>query len=219
MLVRWQHPQRGLLMPGEFLPLCEQLGLSQVLDLVILRNAIASIQRWQQQGVQIPLAINMSPIHFEQEGLKQELKGLLQQYKVSPEMVELEVTENTAMQDMEKGSNFALELQQMGIKVSIDDFGTGYSSLAYLRKMPIEKIKIDRSFVMDMTSNDSDMMIVKTMIKLAHGLGKRILAEGVETVEQLNLLRSLSCDAVQGYYIAKPLPEIEALAFFRTYPR
>lgn len=219
VLVRWQHPQRGLLMPGEFLPLCEQLGLSQVLDLVILRNAIASIQRWQQQGVQIPLAINMSPIHFEQEGLKQELKGLLQQYKVSPEMVELEVTENTAMQDMEKGSNFALELQQMGIKVSIDDFGTGYSSLAYLRKMPIEKIKIDRSFVMDMTSNDSDMMIVKTMIKLAHGLGKRILAEGVETVEQLNLLRSLSCDAVQGYYIAKPLPEIEALAFFRTYPR
>ncbi|SNY57559.1 diguanylate cyclase/phosphodiesterase [Arsukibacterium tuosuense] len=219
VLVRWQHPQRGLLMPGEFLPLCEQLGLSQVLDLVILRNAIASIQRWQQQGVHIPLAINMSPIHFEQEGLKQELKGLLQQYAVSPEMVELEVTENTAMQDMEKGSNFALELQQMGIKVSIDDFGTGYSSLAYLRKMPIEKIKIDRSFVMDMTSNDSDMMIVKTMIKLAHGLGKRILAEGVETVEQLNLLRSLSCDAVQGYYIAKPLPETEALAFFRAYPR
>jgi len=219
VLVRWQHPQRGLLMPGEFLPLCEQLGLSQVLDLVILRNAIASIQRWQQQGVNIPLAINMSPIHFEQEGLKQELKSLLQQYAVSPEMVELEVTENTAMQDMEKGSNFALELQQMGIKVSIDDFGTGYSSLAYLRKMPIEKIKIDRSFVMDMTSNDSDMMIVKTMIKLAHGLGKRILAEGVETVEQLNLLRSLSCDAVQGYYIARPLPETEALAFFKTYPR
>lgn len=219
VLVRWQHPQRGLLMPGEFLPLCEQLGLSQVLDLVILRSAIASIQRWQQRGVHIPLAINMSPVHFEQEGLKQELKGLLQQYAVSPEMVELEVTENTAMQDMEKGSNFALELQQMGIKVSIDDFGTGYSSLAYLRKMPIEKIKIDRSFVMDMTSNDSDMMIVKTMIKLAHGLGKRILAEGVETVEQLDLLRTLSCDAVQGYYIAKPLPETEALAFFKSYPR
>tara|TARA_Y100001951_G_scaffold97838_1_gene97939 strand:- start:1794 stop:3794 length:2001 start_codon:yes stop_codon:yes gene_type:complete len=218
VLVRWQHPQRGLLMPGEFLPLCEQLGLSQVLDLVILRNAVASIQRWQQQGVHIPLAINMSPVHFEQEGLKQELKGLLQQYSVSPDMVELEVTENTAMQDMEKGSNFALELQQMGIKVSIDDFGTGYSSLAYLRKMPIEKIKIDRSFVMDMTSNDSDMMIVKTMIKLAHGLGKRILAEGVETIDQLNLLRSLSCDAVQGYYIAKPLPEAEALAFFNAYP-
>ncbi|MAD76266.1 MAG: GGDEF-domain containing protein [Rheinheimera sp.] len=218
VLVRWQHPQRGLLMPGQFLPLCEQLGLSQVLDLVILRNAIASISRWQQQGVRIPLAINMSPIHFEQEGLKQELTGLLQQYAVSPEMVELEVTENTAMQDMEKGSNFALELQQMGIKVSIDDFGTGYSSLAYLRKMPIEKIKIDRSFVMDMTSNDSDMIIVKTMIKLAHGLGKRILAEGVETSDQLNLLRSLSCDAVQGYYIAKPLPESEALAFFKAYP-
>tara|TARA_R110002126_G_scaffold172606_12_gene321386 strand:+ start:703 stop:2703 length:2001 start_codon:yes stop_codon:yes gene_type:complete len=217
VLVRWQHPERGLLMPGDFLPLCEQLGLSQVLDLVILRNAIASIQRWQQQGVHIPLAINMSPIHFEEEGLKQELKGLLQQYSVSPEMVELEVTENTAMQDMEKGSNFALELQQMGIKVSIDDFGTGYSSLAYLRKMPIEKIKIDRSFVMDMSSNDSDMIIVKTMIKLAHGLGKRILAEGVETADQLSLLRSLSCDAVQGYFIAKPLPEAEALAFFRSF--
>jgi diguanylate cyclase (GGDEF)-like protein len=218
VLVRWQHPKRGLLMPAQFLPLCEQLGLSQILDLLILRNAVASIQRWQQQGVHIPLAINMSPIHFEQEGLKQELTMLLQQFSVSPAMVELEVTENTAMQDMEKGSNFALELQQMGIKVSIDDFGTGYSSLAYLRKMPIEKIKIDRSFVLEMTTNDSDMMIVKTMIQLAHGLGKRILAEGVETIEQLDLLRNLSCDAVQGYYIARPLPEVEALAFFRAYP-
>lgn len=101
----------------------------------------------------------------------------------------------------------------MGIRVSIDDFGTGYSSLAYLRRMPIDKIKIDRSFVMDMAGNDSDMMIVKTMIKLAHGLGKRILAEGVETEVQLQLLKNMSCDAVQGYYIARPLSEADALAF------
>ena len=119
------------------------------------------------------------------------------------------------MHDMEKGSNHVLELQQMGIRVSIDDFGTGYSSLAYLRRMPIEKIKIDRSFVMDMAGNDSDMIIVKTMIKLAHGLGKRILAEGVETAMQLQLLRNLSCDTVQGYYFAKPLSEQDAINFAR----
>ena len=140
---------------------------------------------------------------------------MLLQHQVSPELLELEITENAAMHDMEKGSNHIIELQQMGIRVSIDDFGTGYSSLAYLRKMPIDKIKIDRSFVMDMAGNDSDMMIVKTMIKLAHGLGKRILAEGVESKMQMELLRSMSCDAIQGYYLAKPLPEQEALQFCR----
>ena len=166
-----------------------------------------------KQQVNIPLAVNMSPLHFQQEGLKQKIQQLLLLHKVSPELLELEITENTAMHDMEKGSNHVLELQQMGIRVSIDDFGTGYSSLAYLRRMPIDKIKIDRSFVMDMAGNDSDMMIVKTMIKLAHGLGKRILAEGVETAVQLQLLKGMSCDAMQGYLVAKPLSETDALAF------
>ena len=150
------------------------------------------------------------PTHELQQ---QKIQQLLLLYKVSPELLELEITENTAMHDMEKGSNHVLELQQMGIRVSIDDFGTGYSSLAYLRRMPIDKIKIDRSFVMDMAGNDSDMMIVKTMIKLAHGLGKRILAEGVETAVQLQLLKGMSCDAMQGYLVAKPLSETDALAF------
>ncbi|MGP9800186.1 putative bifunctional diguanylate cyclase/phosphodiesterase [Rheinheimera sp. NSM] len=215
VLVRWQHPGRGFLMPGQFLPFVEQLGLSRQLDFWILHKAVATLSRWKQQQLQIPFAVNMSSLHFQQDGLKQKIRQLLQQYQVSPELLELEITENTAMHDMEKGSNHVMELQQMGIRVSIDDFGTGYSSLAYLRRMPIDKIKIDRSFVMDMAGNDSDMMIVKTMIKLAHGLGKRILAEGVETAVQLQLLKNMSCDAVQGYYIAKPLSEADALAFCR----
>lgn len=216
VLVRWQHPKLGLLMPGQFLPFVEQLGLSRQLDFWILQKAVQTISQWRQSGIQVPLAVNMSPLHFQQDGLKQHIQQLLQQYQVTPEFLELEITENTAMHDMEKGSNHVLELQQMGIRVSIDDFGTGYSSLAYLRRMPIDKIKIDRSFVMDMAGNDSDMMIVKTMTKLAHGLGKRILAEGVETAVQLELLKSMACDAVQGYYIARPLPEPEALAFVRA---
>lgn len=215
VLVRWQHPQKGFLMPGQFLPFVEQLGLSRQLDFWVLKKAVQTISQWRQLSLQVPLAVNMSPLHFQQDGLKQQIQQLLLQHSVSPELLELEITENTAMHDMEKGSNHVLELQQMGIRVSIDDFGTGYSSLAYLRRMPIDKIKIDRSFVMDMAGNDSDMMIVKTMIKLAHGLGKRILAEGVETAVQLQLLQSMSCDAVQGYYIAKPLSEPDAQAFAR----
>ncbi|NRQ41043.1 bifunctional diguanylate cyclase/phosphodiesterase [Rheinheimera sp. YQF-2] len=213
VLVRWQHPKRGFLMPGQFLPFVEQLGLSRQLDFWILHKAVATLSQWKQHQLHIPFAVNMSSLHFQQDGLKQKIRQLLQQYQVSPELLELEITENTAMHDMEKGSNHVMELQQMGIRVSIDDFGTGYSSLAYLRRMPIDKIKIDRSFVMDMAGNDSDMMIVKTMIKLAHGLGKRILAEGVETAVQLQLLKNMSCDAVQGYYIARPLSEADALAF------
>ncbi len=214
-LVRWQHPERGLLMPGQFLPAVAQLGLSQKLDLALLEKAVATLGRWRAQRIMLPVAVNMSPIHFEQEGLKLKIQQLLQQYQVPPTMLELEITENTAMGDMEKGRNFVTELQQMGIRVSIDDFGTGYSSLGYLRKMPIDKIKIDRSFIMDMAGSDSDMMIVKTMITLAHGLGKRILAEGVEDEHQFSLLRHMACDAVQGYLIAKPLPEAEALALLK----
>ena len=215
VLVRWQHPQKGFLMPGQFLPFVEQLGLSRQLDFWVLQKAVQTISSWRAQQMAIPLAVNMSPLHFQQDGLKQKIQQLLLQYKISPELLELEITENTAMHDMEKGSNHVLELQQMGIRVSIDDFGTGYSSLAYLRRMPIDKIKIDRSFVMDMAGNDSDMMIVKTMIKLAHGLGKRILAEGVETAMQLQLLQNMSCDAVQGYYFAKPLSEPDAIAYIQ----
>ncbi len=215
VLLRWQHPEKGFLMPGQFLPFVEQLGLSRKLDFWVLQQAVDTISRWRKLKVQLPLAVNMSPLHFQQEGLKQQIQQLLLQYQISPELLELEITENAAMHDMEKGSNHVIELQQMGIRVSIDDFGTGYSSLAYLRRMPIDKIKIDRSFVMDMAGNDSDMMIVKTMIKLAHGLGKRILAEGVETAIQLELLRNMACDAVQGYYIAKPLAEADALAYYQ----
>lgn len=215
-LVRWIHPDKGLLMPGQFLPLVEQVGLSQELDLLLLEKAVATLADWKRQGITVPLAVNMSPVNFQLDGLKKRLQQLLLRYQVSPAMLELEITENTAMNDMEKGSNYVAELQQMGIRVSIDDFGTGYSSLGYLRKMPIDKIKIDRSFVIEMATNDSDMMIIKTMVTLAHGLGKRILAEGVENQAQLEVLRALSCDAIQGYLLAKPLPEQDALALLAT---
>lgn len=215
-LVRWQHPVKGLLMPGQFLPQMQQLGLMRELDLLLLDIAIATLGRWRKMGIQLSIAVNMTPIHFEQPGLKIKLQELLQKYEVPTSALELEITENTAMGDMELGRNVISELQQMGIRVSIDDFGTGYSSLAYLRRMPIEKIKIDRSFITDMAGSDSDMMIVKTMITLAHGLGKRILAEGVEDENQLGLLKRMSCDAVQGYLIAKPLTEEQFLEMLRV---
>lgn len=211
-LVRWQHPVKGLLMPGQFLPQMERLGLMRELDFLLLEQAVCTLGRWRAKHPDLSVAVNMSPIHFEQPGLKIKIQHLLKEYQVPPTMLELEITENTAMGDMEQGRNYVSELQQMGIRVSIDDFGTGYSSLGYLRRMPIDKIKIDRSFIIDMAGSDSDMMIVKTMITLAHGLGKRILAEGVEDQNQLQLLKRLACDAAQGYLIAKPLPELDALA-------
>lgn len=215
-LVRWHHPSKGLLMPGQFLPQMERLGLMRELDFLLLEQAVSTLGRWRTRQLDLSVAVNMSPIHFEQPGLKQKIQQLLQQYNVPPTMLELEITENTAMGDMEQGRNYVSELQQMGIRVSIDDFGTGYSSLGYLRRMPIDKIKIDRSFITDMAGSDSDMMIVKTMITLAHGLGKRILAEGVEDQHQLQLLKRMGCDTAQGYLLAKPLPEADALALVKA---
>ncbi len=207
-LVRWHHPERGILSPGAFFDDVEKLELSKVLDDLLLEKAIKKIALWQQSfQLNIPVAVNLSPIQFQSDDLVPRIRKLLVHYQASPWLLELEITENVAMEDIEAGLNTIRVLQQMGVKVSIDDFGTGYSSLAYLRKMPIEKIKIDRSFICEMQLNDSDFMIVKSMVQLAHGLGKRVLAEGVETSQQQRLLQDIHCDAIQGFHFHRPLNE------------
>jgi len=207
-LVRWQHPDKGLLSPGEFLAELEALGLHNEFDNYILAKACESSDRWfKLYQRRVAIAVNITAVEFQDEQLVTNIQTLLHKYRIPSKYIELEITESVVMTDIARAMDSIVKLQSMGIKVSIDDFGTGYSSLAYLRDLPIDKIKIDRSFVKEVATNDSDLTIVKSMIDLSHGLGKRVLAEGVETVEQLNVLRNLGCDAVQGYFINKPLPE------------
>ena len=210
VLVRWQHPEKGLLAPGQFFDDIEALNLFSELDSYVLEKTCQTIAKWYETYKRrVPLAINITAVEFQAPNFIKNIQRLLKKYEIPPIYLELEVTENVVITDIDLVMNTITVLQNMGIKVSIDDFGTGYSSLAYLRKLPIDKIKIDRSFIQDVASNDSDLTIVKTMVELSHGLGKRVLAEGVETKEQLQLLRNIGCDAVQGYFISKPISEDE----------
>ena len=207
-LIRWQHPEKGLLPPDQFLEDIESLGLNHKLDNYVLETACQAINHWHEKyNRRVTIAINMSAVEFQNPKLINNIQNLLFKYNIPPKYIDLEITENVVMTDIHTAMDTIIILQNMGIKVSIDDFGTGYSSLAYLRELPIDKIKIDRSFITEVAINDSDLTIVKSMIELSHGLGKRVLAEGVENLEQLNLLRNIGCDAVQGYFISRPIPE------------
>lgn len=210
VLVRWQHPEKGLLAPGQFFADIEALNLFSELDNYVLERTCQTIEKWYKNYKRrIPLAINITADEFQSPNFIHNIQYLLKTYSIPPIYLELEITENVVITDIELVMKIIIELQSMGIKVSIDDFGTGYSSLAYLRRLPIDKIKIDRSFIQEVATNDSDLTIVKTMVELSHGLGKRVLAEGVETKEQLQLLRNIGCDAVQGYFVSKPISEEE----------
>lgn len=214
-LIRWNHPEQGLLTPNRFLDDVEALALNSELDNYVLEKACQANARWHKQyRRRIAIAVNITAVEFQDPQLISRIQGLLFKYDMPPNYLELEITENVVMTDLESAMDTIFVLQNMGIKVSIDDFGTGYSSLAYLRKLPIDKIKIDRSFIQEVAENDSDLTIVKSMIKLSHGLGKRVLAEGVETSIQLEVLRKLDCDAVQGYYISKPVSEKDLVKYF-----
>jgi len=213
-LVRWQHPTKGLLSPANFLDDIDALFMNSKFDNYILTKACNANARWYQQFKRrIAIAVNITAVEFQDPQLVTKIQTLLLNNNLPPKYLELEITENVLMTDFTTALNTIVSLQSMGIKVSIDDFGTGYSSLAYLRKLPIDKIKIDRSFISEVATNDSDLTIVKSMIELSHGLGKRVLAEGVENSDQLNVLRNLGCDAVQGYFIDKPLPEEQLLKY------
>jgi len=216
VLVRWQHPEQGLLAPGQFFDDIEALNLFSELDNYVLEKTCQTIEKWYQTYKRrVPLAINITAVEFQAHNFIRNIQNLLIKYQIPPIYLELEVTENIVITDIELVMKTIIVLQNMGIKVSIDDFGTGYSSLAYLRRLPIDKIKIDRSFIQEVASNDSDLTIVKTMVELSHGLGKRVLAEGVETKEQLQLLRNIGCDAAQGYFISKPIGEEEFTKYLK----
>ncbi|WP_028534641.1 EAL domain-containing protein [Paludibacterium yongneupense] len=217
-LVRWQHPSRGLVSPAEFIPLAEESGLIVQLGDWVLNAACLQIRAWSDAGLAPrQTAVNVSTVQLSRGQLLGSVKDALARTGIAADRLELEITESIAMGDTDQSSRSLAELRQLGVRLSIDDFGTGYSSLAYLQKLKVHKLKIDISFVRDVTTNSGNASLVKAIIALGHKLGLEIIAEGVEEQEQAQYLRSLDCDVMQGYLISKPLPADDMTRFLRDF--
>ena len=200
-LLRWRHPTRGMLSPDEFIPLAEETGLIFAIGEWVLRQASRQARSWQRQGLPfLRIAVNVSPVHFRQTNFLKAVQTALHDNDLEPQYLEIELTESTMMDHAKDAVAIIEELSRMGVVVSIDDFGSGYTSMSYLRRFPIDKLKIDRSFICELTTNADAESIVKAIICLAHSLRLRVVAEGVETAAQLERLRELGCDQYQGFY-------------------
>jgi diguanylate cyclase (GGDEF)-like protein len=209
-LLRWRHPRLGLVPPTKFIPIAENSGLIIPIGEWVLKAACEQAREWQDQGVPpIPVAVNVSALQFRQEAFPQIIRRVLEETGLEPRYLELELTESLLVSTADSTASVLEELQKMGLKLSIDDFGTGYSSLSYLRHFPIHKLKIDRSFVQAMTFNPDDAAITGTIINMAKSLNLKVIAEGVETEEQIHFLQAHSCDEGQGFYFDQPLPPRE----------
>ncbi|MGE4337503.1 MAG: EAL domain-containing protein [Pigmentiphaga sp.] len=213
-LVRWQHPEFGAVSPAEFIPLAEANGLIVPIGGWVLREAMSQARRWQDEGLQpLTMAVNLSPGQLQEGDLLATLDDALVQSGLDPRWLELELTESMAMNDPEGFLAIVERLHQRGVQLALDDFGTGYSSLSHLKRMWLHRLKIDKSFVDELPSDDSAVSIIQAVIGMAHNLGLRTIAEGVETAEQVEILRRLGCDEIQGYWYGRPLPP-EALPAF-----
>jgi len=205
-LVRWQHPDLGLLPPSDFMPIVEQTGLIGPLTRHVLERAVAQCAAWRQAGQELTVSVNLSVRNLLDPELAALIADLLRIYHLTPSALELEITESMLMSDPDRSLVTLTRLSQLGVGLSVDDYGTGYSSLANLRRLPIDELKIDRSFVSPMLSDESDLIIVRSTINLGHDLGLTVVAEGVEDEATLHRLEGLSCDLAQGYHFSKPLP-------------
>ncbi len=210
-LVRWQHPERGLVPPDEFISVAEQTGLIQPLTHWVLRRALQDCLRWHERGVAITVAVNVSMRNLLDPELPALIADMLARVGADPSWLRLEVTENVIMADPGRNTTTLEALRALGVGLSVDDFGTGYSSLAYLHRLPVDEIKIDKSFVKPMATDRDTRAIVRAAVYLAHSLRLHSVAEGIEDADTFNLLATLGCDAGQGYYIARPMPESDVI--------
>ena len=212
-LIRWRHPKHGLLLPDEFIPLAEQSGLIKPLTIWVLHHALAECQRCLDNGHDIRVSINLSMANLSDLSFADEILSILNQHSVGSGRLKLEVTETALMEEPENVIKALHRLNAMGLRISIDDFGIGYSSLTYLQQLPVNELKIDKSFGLSLVDDPNSVVIVRSTIDLAHKLGLRVVAEGVESQETLELLEQLGCDAVQGFYLGKPMPMKEMLTW------
>jgi diguanylate cyclase len=204
-LMRWHHPQRGMVSPAVFIPLAERYGLINDLGNWLIEDACRQSRAWRDAGLRMRVAINLSVHQLGQDGLVERIRETLARHRIEPEQLTCEITESAAMDDTRATLGVIEQLSKAGVHLSIDDFGTGYSSLAYLRKLPAEELKIDRSFVLDLETSADARAVVDAVVQLAKALGLKVVAEGVETEAQQQILRSLGCDELQGYLFAKPM--------------
>ena len=206
-LLRWRHPERGLISPADFIPLLEESGLIVPVGTWVLRTACMQAKAWQSMGIKsCSVAVNLSAIQFHRQDLCGVVQQVLGETGLEAKFLELEITESTIMKDVDRAVQTLRELKSLGVRLSVDDFGTGHSSLNYLRRFAVDVLKIDQSFVRDITTDPDDAMITRTIVDLAHNLRMKVIAEGVETEAQLDFLLSNRCDEMQGYYYSKPLP-------------
>ncbi len=214
-LLRWQHPEKGTILPAEFIPLAEQSGMIKSITSFVLEEALQQLHLWHSTGVHLRMAINLSARNLNDPELAANIATQIERWQVLPQHVQLEITESAIMEDPARAMNTLSRISAMGIKLSIDDFGTGYSSLAYLKQLPIQEIKIDRSFVEDMLLNNEDQVIVRSTVDLAHNMGHKVIAEGVNSGESIALLTEMGCDLAQGYFISTPLTANEILLWLK----
>jgi diguanylate cyclase (GGDEF)-like protein/PAS domain S-box-containing protein len=217
-LVRWKHPHRGMIPPDQFIGPAEQTGLIHPLTRWVLQKAARQCGVWHQAGFRLSVAVNLSARNLSDAKLPDDVSGLLRTIGIPPDCMTFEITESAIMADPAHAEAILTQFHEMGIRLSIDDFGTGYSSLSYLRKLPLDRLKVDRSFVIPMIRSEGDAKIVHSTIELAHRLGLEVVAEGVETQEVLDRLTEMGCDAAQGYYMSRPLPADELTRWLTESP-
>lgn len=218
-LVRWQHPQRGLVMPMEFIPLAERAGLTKALTVWVLREALRQLRSWRDAGMELAVAVNLSMRTLHDPELPQLAHDLIERAGVPPELVTFEITETDIMADAEGAMRGLKALRALGVKIAIDDFGTGYSSLAYLHRLAVDAVKIDRSFVAQITSDENSAAIVRATADLGHALGLEVVAEGVEDALAWSRVRSVSCDSAQGYHIGRPMKGADMVSWVDAWRR
>jgi EAL domain-containing protein (putative c-di-GMP-specific phosphodiesterase class I) len=206
-LLRWNHPASGSIPPGDFIPLAEETGLIVPIGEWVLRQACMQLAEWMRLGLPpIRIAVNISGFQFQHTDFMETVRAVLDEFGMDPSQLELELTESVIMKNVDTAIQVLNQLKEMGITIAVDDFGTGYSSLNYLRRLPIHVVKIDRSFLQDISSQSEDSCIVKAIITMAHSLKLKVVAEGIEREEQVRILQSYHCDMGQGYFFSKPLP-------------
>jgi diguanylate cyclase (GGDEF)-like protein len=218
-LVRWKHPEKGLIPPGQFIPIAEETGLILPMGDWVLREACRQTREWLDRGLNLKVAVNISARQFARPEFLEDVKAALRDHDLAPEQLELEITESMVMQNPDQAALSISALRESGINLSIDDFGTGYSSLGYLKRFPVDSVKIDRSFVRDLPASEGDIAINRAVISLAHNMKLCTVAEGVETQEQLDFFRAEGCDEIQGFFFCKPIPGEEIMNFCRQYQK
>jgi predicted signal transduction protein with EAL and GGDEF domain len=217
-LVRWRHPTYGMMPPDEFVPLAEQSGNIGIISRWVLKKAIAECAGWNRDGLALGVAVNLSALDLYDADLPTFVSGLLHDHGLDASMLVLELTESAIMKDAAYALKTLRDLKARGIVLAIDDFGTGYSSLAHLKRLPLDELKIDKAFVISLTEEADDSVIVRSTIDLGHNMGLKVVAEGVENLEAFGVLERFGCDMAQGYFISRPLPAGELRRWLKSSP-